>query len=328
MGLMTALAIGTTLYGAGMSFKQAADAKNMQRDADKKAAKYLADAQKKAKKDEFAALNIPLDSYEAELENNLQATTTAIEALQEGDARALASGVAQVGRDAAQTAEDVRIAQGEQMFALDEMKAENRDAINQQLIQMDAAAAQDAAKRAADADMAAAAANTAGITALGSALTQTLQARKLNPLSQADKDLKKVLDAQGINVSEYAANPAKFRNKVFGADGNLLKVKNIGGVDRVQENLVNVSSRPLQKITLPEGQLLPANDLMTPATPLTGAFLPSQNLGMTGSLMNPYNQPQRYSLFNNMGVDLNRFNYSDGILGQPLTFQEILKQYN
>tara|TARA_R100001510_G_C7651496_1_gene209166 strand:+ start:733 stop:1698 length:966 start_codon:yes stop_codon:yes gene_type:complete len=321
MGLMTALAVGTTIVGAGMSFKQAADAKRIQRQADQDSARYLADARKKAEKDEFAALNIPLDSYEAELENNLQATTTAIEALQEGDARALASGVAQVGRDAAQTAEDVRIAQGEQMFALDKMKAENRDEINQQLIQMDAAAAQDAAKRAASADMQVSAANTAGIQALGSALTQTLKARQLNPISQADKDLQAVLKAQGINISEYTANPAKFRNQVFDVSGNLLKVKNIDGVDRVQDNLVKLNQVPLKNITVPESNI----NLQTAINP---NFLPSKNLGMTGSLMNPYNQPQRYSLFNNMGTDLNRFNYQDGIFGRPLTFQEILKQYN
>ena len=212
MGVATSIAVGSAIVGAGLSFNQAANARRAQRKADADAARYLADARKKAEKDYFAGLNVPLDAFEAELENNLQTTTTAIEALQEGDARALAAGVGKVGAQAQQNAEDVRIDMGEQMFALDKMKAENRDDINQQLIAMDAAAAQDAAKRAADADAQVAAANTAGINSLTSGLMTGLQASPLYGKSKADRELMKALDKKGITMAEYVANPDKFPN--------------------------------------------------------------------------------------------------------------------
>tara|TARA_R100001510_G_scaffold57741_1_gene67331 strand:- start:2457 stop:3482 length:1026 start_codon:yes stop_codon:yes gene_type:complete len=212
MGVATSIAVGSAIIGAGLSFNQAANARRAQRKADADAARYLADARKKAEKDYFAGLNVPLDSFEAELENNLQTTTTAIEALQEGDARALAAGVGKVGAQAQQNAEDVRIDMGEQMFALDKMKAENRDDINQQLIAMDAAAAQDAAKRAADADAQVAAANTAGINSLTSGLMTGLQASPLYGKSKADRELMSALDKKGITMAEYVANPDKFPN--------------------------------------------------------------------------------------------------------------------
>ena len=212
MGVATSIAVGSAIVGAGLSFNQAANARRAQRKADADAARYLADARKKAEKDYFAGLNVPLDSFEAELENNLQTTTTAIEALQEGDARALAAGVGKVGAQAQQNAEDVRIDMGEQMFALDKMKAENRDDINQQLIAMDAAAAQDASKRAADADAQVAAANTSGINSLTSGLMTGLQASPLYGKSKADRELMKALDKKGITMAEYVANPDKFPN--------------------------------------------------------------------------------------------------------------------
>lgn len=212
MAAATTVAIIGAGVGAALSFSQASQARRAQRKADKDAARFLADARKKAEKDFFAELNVPLDSYEAELENNLQTTTTAVEALQEGDARSLAAGVGKVGAQAQQTAEDVRIAMGEQMFSLDKMKAENRDDMNQQLISMDAAAAQDAAKRAADADAQVAAANTAGINSLTSGLMTGLQASPLYGKSKADRELMKALDSKGITMAEYTANPGKFPN--------------------------------------------------------------------------------------------------------------------
>jgi len=229
MGVATSIAVGSAIIGAGLSFNQAANARRAQRKADADAARYLADARKKAEKDYFAGLNVPLDSFEAELENNLQTTTTAIEALQEGDARALAAGVGKVGAQAQQNAEDVRIDMGEQMFALDKMKAENRDDINQQLIAMDAAVAQDAAKRAADADAQVASANTAGLNSLTSGLMTGLQASPLYGKSKADRELMKALDKKGITMAEYTANPGKFPNilgrqqtPVVPPDGSLL----------------------------------------------------------------------------------------------------------
>jgi len=222
MGVMTAVAIGSAVLGGTMSFTQAAQARNARDKADRDAARFLADARGKAEKDYFAGLQVPLDAYEAELENNLINQTTAIEALQEGDVRALAGGVAGVSAQAAQQAEAVRIQQAKDMFALDKMKAENKDAINQQMIQMDAAAAQDAAKRGADAQQQIASSTTAGVQAVIGGVTAAIQASPLYGKTKADRLLLKQLERNGVTMQQYNANPAKYRNIVYNSDGSLI----------------------------------------------------------------------------------------------------------
>lgn len=222
MGVMTAITVGSALVGAGLSFNQAKNARRAQTKADADAAKFLASARSRAEKDYFASLNVPLDAYEAELENNLQTTTTAIEALQEGDARALAAGVGKVGAQSAQTAEQTRIAMGQEMFGLDKLKAENKDDMNQQLIGMDAAAAQDAAKRAADADIQVAQATQSGIGSLTSGLMAGLESSPLYGKSKADRELMSALGKKGITMAEYTANPDKFPNILGRQNSNVL----------------------------------------------------------------------------------------------------------
>lgn len=301
MAAATTVAIIGAGVGAALSFSQASQARKAQRSADRDAARFLADARKKAEKDFFADLNVPLDSYEAELENNLQTTTTAIEALQEGDARSLAAGVGKVGAQAQQTAEEVRIAQGEQMFALDKMKAENRDDMNQQLISMDAAAAQDAAKRAADADAQVAAANTAGINSLTSGLMSGLQATPLYGKSKADRELIKALDSKGITMAEYTANPGKFPN-VLG---------------RQQTPVV-----PVVPPVAPDGSLRQSTGVMSP--------LEKRGAGPMNQVPNPFSNfnlqlPQRRGLMTQDQINKsqqNAFNFQ-GYMGN-----DISKLYN
>jgi hypothetical protein len=239
MGVMTAVAIGSAVVGGTMSFTQAAAARNARDKADRDAARFLADARGKAEKDYFSGLNVPLDAYEAELENNLINTTTAIEALQEGDARALAGGVAAVGAQASQRAEAIRIQQGKDMFALDKMKAENQDAINQQMIAMDAAAAQDSAKRGADAQQQIAASTTAGVQAIVGGVTAAVQASPLYGKTKADRLLLKQLERNGVTPEQYSANPAKYRNIVYNSDGSLIAEQGESLVPRLEMEKVD-----------------------------------------------------------------------------------------
>ena len=112
MAAVTASVVGIAAAGASavQGFKAAADAKNAAEAADKAAAKAMSEAKAKAQVDMYAGLNVPLDAYEAEFENQIAGQKQAVEALQEGDSRALAAGVGRVG--AAQTAagEQTRIA--------------------------------------------------------------------------------------------------------------------------------------------------------------------------------------------------------------------------
>ena len=146
--------IGSAVYGAVSSFQQAAEQKNLADEANKAAAKAMSEAKSKAEVDYYEGLNVPLDAYEQEFEANLATAQQSVEALQEGDARALAGGVGRIGAQSAQQAEDTRIAMGEDMFELDKLKAESKDAINQQLIEMDVAAAKEQNMRTREAEAA------------------------------------------------------------------------------------------------------------------------------------------------------------------------------
>mgnify|MGYP003656025006 CR=1 FL=1 len=93
MAAVTAAVVGIASAGfsAVQGFSSAAKAKNAAEAADKAAAKAMSEAKAKAQVDMYAGLNVPLDAYEAEFENQIAGQKQAIEALQEGDSRALAA---------------------------------------------------------------------------------------------------------------------------------------------------------------------------------------------------------------------------------------------
>ena len=169
MAVATATVVGLAATGAStyMSFSAAAKEKEAKEKADAEAKKALADARRRAEVDHYEGLSVPLDAYEAEFENNLAVAQQSTEALQEGDARALAAGVGRIGAQAGATAEKTRIGMGQQISELDAMKAQSKDAVNQQLMQMDMAAAKDAAQRSRESEAARAAHISQGIQGIG-----------------------------------------------------------------------------------------------------------------------------------------------------------------
>ena len=187
MAVVTASVIG--IVGAGVSatqsFQAASDAKEASSQADTAAAEAMADAKARAEKDAYSGLAIPLDAYEAQFENNLQTQTQSVEALQEGDARGLAAGVGAIGAQATNAAEGTRIEMGEEISDLNMMKAESKDSINQQLIEMDVANAREQNQRRADADAFRAQSINSGINSVTSGLQS---AASIVPLYKNDKN--------------------------------------------------------------------------------------------------------------------------------------------
>tara|TARA_R110000772_G_scaffold44383_4_gene102172 strand:+ start:3133 stop:3855 length:723 start_codon:yes stop_codon:yes gene_type:complete len=181
--------IASAATSAAMSFKAAAKQKKLAADADTAAAKAMAAAKAKAEKDNFAALNVPLDAYESEFENNLAAAQQSTEALQEGDSRALAAGVGKIGAAAGANAEATRITMGEEISDLNMMKAESKDAINQQLIQMDVANAKEQNMRRADSEALRAQSMQSGINSIGAGLTSAADLAPTYFKSKADRQL-------------------------------------------------------------------------------------------------------------------------------------------
>ena len=70
------IGIGTGLYAAYSSFDNAAKEKEAAEKADAEAKRLMSDAKKKAEKDYYEGLAVPLDAYDAEFENLLAVKLT------------------------------------------------------------------------------------------------------------------------------------------------------------------------------------------------------------------------------------------------------------
>mgnify|MGYP003632773080 CR=1 FL=1 len=131
------IGIGSGIATAVQGFTSASKARTAQQDADNEAKRMMMNARKRAEQNEYGELSLPLEAFEAEFEANLAADRQAIEALQEGDSRALAAGVGRVGAQQNQEAQATRMNMADEMFGLEKMKADAKEQQKQQLISMD-----------------------------------------------------------------------------------------------------------------------------------------------------------------------------------------------
>ena len=141
--ILGTVAAATGLASFGMGLGNAAKARNAQAKAERESKLLMADAERKAEKNFYEGLNVPLDAFNAQFEQQLQQQQQGLQALQEGDARAVASGVGRVGALAGQQGEQTRIAMGEALYANNKMKADAKQNVNQQLIKMNVGQAAD-----------------------------------------------------------------------------------------------------------------------------------------------------------------------------------------
>ena len=222
MAVATAAVVGIAAsgYQAYQGFSEAAKQKQLAADADKAAAKAMKEAKQKAETDYYEGLNVPLDAYEAEFENQLAGQKQSVEALQEGDARALASGVGRIGAQQTAAGEQTRIAMGEEISDLNKMKADSKDAINQQLIEMDVAAAKEQNMRKRDAEAARAAGIQSGITGVSGVVQGIGSLAPLYGQSKADRQGSKLAKQYsdqkppGMSDQEWAAKMGEFRGRI------------------------------------------------------------------------------------------------------------------
>lgn len=163
--------IGTAVASTAKSFSEASKQKRLMEDANTEASKLMADARKRAEKDSFEGLTVPTEAYEAAFETTLAANQQQVEALQEGDARALAAGVGRVGANTEAAAEKTRQEMGQDLFNVQKFKAQSKENIKQQLMAFDVAGSKDAKLRAAQAEEAAAKATKEGIAGIGKSMT-------------------------------------------------------------------------------------------------------------------------------------------------------------
>jgi hypothetical protein len=212
MAAATAVAATAVIIGgvsAGMSFSQAAKAKKASEAATAASKELMKEAERKAEIEFFGQLNVPLDAYGREYEQNLQAQQQGIQALQEGDSRNLAAGIGRVGAGAVAANESTRISMGKELYDLQKLQVQEQSDINQDLKDMKVGAAADQSMIARDAQEASAAAMAQGVASVGSAVGSAAQAVPLFTASGTDKAATKVLNQLDSKLTQNTiANPA------------------------------------------------------------------------------------------------------------------------
>ena len=197
IGTAATIGVGVNAISSGLSFKQAADQSRMASKARKASEKLIADARQKAEKDYYEGLNVPLDAYREQFAQNMANQQQTIQALQEGDTRNLIGGVQGLTAAAAAANEQTRIGLGQELYANRKMKADSRQNINQQQIQIDVGQATDQQLMARDAEQARAAAMKSGINSAANAAYIYGRGKDLYP----NKDIPDIADPSGKTTS-------------------------------------------------------------------------------------------------------------------------------
>lgn len=140
------------LASFGMGIDSMITARRKQAEAERKNKQLMDEAKRMAEKDFYAGVNVPLDAFNKQFEETLQQQQQSLQALQEGDARSVAAGVGRVGALAGEQGEKTRIALGEALYQNNKMKADSKQNINQQGIDINVGMAQDESLRAKDAN--------------------------------------------------------------------------------------------------------------------------------------------------------------------------------
>jgi len=214
------------LASFGMGIDSMVTARRKQAQAERQNKLLMEEAKRMSEKDFYAGVNIPLDAFNKQFEETLQQQQQSLQALQEGDARSVASGVGRVGALAGEQGENTRIALGEALYQNDKMKADSKQSINQQGIDINVGMAQDESLRAKDANRQASQAMAGAQEGLASGLQGAagmipgyLQGRQdkittdiLNEFTK-NENIKNALGDQNITYDQD-----QFRTKLQGSD--------------------------------------------------------------------------------------------------------------
>ena len=203
-GVIAAVGLALSAAGTGVSFAQASKAKREQKNAIREQKALMEKAKQRAEKNFYETLNVPIDAFDNQYKQNQQVAAQALAALQQGDARNLAAGMGGLQQAATQANEVVRTGMQEALYENQKMKAEAKDQLNQQLLDMEVGAAADAAQIARDYGRDYAAGIQGGIA---SAQQAAQSASQLVPLF-------------GTSKTDRAANTLDTR---FGSDEDLAK---------------------------------------------------------------------------------------------------------
>tara|TARA_R110000751_G_scaffold114020_1_gene213403 strand:- start:1021 stop:1641 length:621 start_codon:yes stop_codon:yes gene_type:complete len=188
------ISLASTAMGSVASFSQASKQRQMQKDADAAAAKFVADARKKLDVNFYEGLSIPKGPYELAREAALMQGAMGVEAVREGDQRGAAAGVGRI-QDAQEKSQlNVASQMEERLHKLDLLTKKEDARLNDEKIKLDlgeAEGAQLAARDAQEASQQAVQQGMAGVVSLGS------QAVDHIPLFGNEEDIKRFQAAYG-----------------------------------------------------------------------------------------------------------------------------------
>lgn len=182
MGVETGLAaagLATTAITTAQSFINADKQRQIMAKASADAARAMEEARKKLEVNNYASLGINKEPYELERQALLSAGAQAIDAAREGDARSLAATAGRIQMAQNEGQRKIASDMSTEMNNLDKLVAQENARLQNENVNLDVLGAQGAQQKAADAQKAAAAAETRGWTGVGAGLSDIA---KLAPL--------------------------------------------------------------------------------------------------------------------------------------------------
>ena len=208
MPAFTTIALTTlSAAGAGFSFAEAGKQNKLAREAQRDAAKALAEAKKKLEVNMLKGLSIAKEPYELEREALLQAGASALQAGVEGDPRGAAATAGRVVQAQQQGAAQQRAAMSKEMQELDLLAAQEDVNLQKERASFDIGEAKGQQMMAADARRAAAAATQAGVQGLVDMGTTLFEGSDLYAGERTDAEIsdRKAL-RQGKRLDRIEAN--------------------------------------------------------------------------------------------------------------------------
>lgn len=173
MAVMTSAVVGVASAGFSIyqSFDQKAKADRRAKDGMQASNKLIKEAEVLAEKKMLQGLQVPLEAFDNEAEQNLQSSKQIIDVLQDGDPRSLAAGAGSVAAQNNLSTENARVDKGKLIYDLETKQAEENQDINQDLKDFKVGQAVDQNMIARDAEEASAQATNSIVQGAGQLIT-------------------------------------------------------------------------------------------------------------------------------------------------------------
>jgi len=228
MAVVTSAVVGVATSGFSMyqSFSDKAKADRRAKEGMEQSDKLIKEAEVLAEKKMLEGLQVPLEAFDNEAEQNLQSSKQIIDVLQDGDPRSLAAGAGSVAAQNNLTAENARVDKGQLIYENKLKQAEENQDINQDLKDFKVGQAADQNMMARDAEETSARATNNIIQSAGQIITSGASMVPLFPGGgksslpsdqKLDPKITEKLDVVGTNSSTLSGG------KTIGTNSSTLK---------------------------------------------------------------------------------------------------------